>query len=310
MNHQRPFRFAVQPVSAQVDVLQDRGALRDAARQAEALGYDELFVPDHFGSADPFVAVMVAAEATTSLRVGTLVLNNEFHHPALVARTSATIDRLTGGRFILGCGTGYMQSEHNATGIELRPPGARVDRFAECMQSVRELLHTGTAQTDGRHVRLAIDALGVTPLQKLLPILIGGHGKRVVGVAARCADIFQFTGLTHGAGGIPSTGGFSLSDVALRARWLDEAAGDRSGQIERSVLVQATVVSDHADFNLIAKRSSVSDAVARETPFVLAGSVVQIVEKLERLRGQFGISHVVVRDTLGFAPVVAALTGK
>jgi probable F420-dependent oxidoreductase len=306
----RPFRFAVQPVSAQTDVLQHRHALREAAMQAESLGYEELYVPDHFGSVDPFVAVMVAAEATTTLRVGTLVLNNEFYQPAMLARSAATVDRLTDGRFILGCGTGYLQSEHDATGIELRTPGPRVDRFAECMGVVRSLLDDGTAHHAGDHVRVDIADLGPRPVQQRVPMLIGGHGPRVVGVAAQYADIFQFTGLKHGVGGIPNGGGFSLAEVIQRATWLDEMAGDRNDQIERSVLVQATVVADNVDFALIAKRFDGSEEVARETPFILAGSVGQIVEKLHQLRDLFGVSHYVVRDAAGFAEVVAALAGR
>ena len=90
----RPFRFALQGRN-----LGDREALVAAARQAESLGYEELFSFDHIGTVDPFIPLMVAAEATTRLRVGPLVLNNELHHPALLARTAATVDRLTGGRW-------------------------------------------------------------------------------------------------------------------------------------------------------------------------------------------------------------------
>ena len=93
----RPFRFALQGRN-----LGDRDSLVPDARQAESLGYDELFSFDHIGTVDPFLPLMVAAEATARLRVGPLVLNNEFHHPALLARTAATLDRLTGGRLVLG----------------------------------------------------------------------------------------------------------------------------------------------------------------------------------------------------------------
>ena len=108
----KPFRFAVQGRG-----FGDHGDVVAAARQAEALGYDEMFTFDHIGSVDPFIPLMVAAGATTALRVGPLVLNNEFHHPALMARTAATVDRLTGGRLVLGLGTGYTQSEHDAIGM-------------------------------------------------------------------------------------------------------------------------------------------------------------------------------------------------
>jgi hypothetical protein len=168
----RPFRFSVQQES-----FDDAAQVRAAARQIEALGYDEMFSYDHVGEVDPFVPLMVAAEATTNLRVGPLVLNNEFHHPALLARTAATVDRLTGGRLVLGMGTGYMQSEHDAIGLLLRGPGDRVSRFEESIVALRALLDHGSAALDGAYHHLAVDSLGVRPVQPRVPLLIGGHGK-------------------------------------------------------------------------------------------------------------------------------------
>jgi probable F420-dependent oxidoreductase len=302
-------------MSAQTKILQNHDVLAETARKAEALGYEELYVPDHFGSVDPFIAVMVAAEATTTLRVGTLVLNNEFHHTALLARTAATIDRHTGGRFILGCGTGYMQSEHDATGIPLRAPKERVDRFAESMAALRELLDVESATMLGEHVQITDAKLGVRPIQARLPILIGGHGRRVVGIAAKHADIYQFTGLIHGPGGAPGCGGFAMSEVVQRRDWLVEGAGDRIDDIERSTLVQYTSISDASnatgiDVTAMAAEFEISEDTFHETPFILAGSTEQIIDKLERLRAQLGISHIVVRDVEGFAPIVVALAGR
>lgn len=303
----RPFRFALQGRN-----LGDRDSLVPDARQAESLGYDELFSFDHIGTVDPFLPLMVAAEATARLRVGPLVLNNEFHHPALLARTAATLDRLTGGRLVLGLGTGYTQSEHDAIGLLLREPGARVTRFEESVIALRSLLDTGAAHIDGEHHHLAIDDLGVRPIQEHVPLLIGGHGKRVVGIAARHADIFQFTGLTQGEGGQPATGGFAIEDVRQRSRWLEEAAGDRLAQIEKSALVQLVDIGPDADDQIAAtaERFEIATDQVADTPFVLIGSVEQVVDKLERLRDNVGISHYVIRDAEGFAPVVAALAGR
>ena len=89
----RPFRFGVQ-----TGPFDDAVALRDFARMVETLGYDELFSFDHIGAVDPFLPLMVAAEATTRLRFGPLVINNELHNPALLARTAATFDALSNGR--------------------------------------------------------------------------------------------------------------------------------------------------------------------------------------------------------------------
>jgi probable F420-dependent oxidoreductase len=303
----RSFRFAVQ-----ARPLDDHDGLVLAARRIEALGYDELYSYDHVGTVDPFIPLVVAAEATTRLRVGPLVLNNELHHPALLARTAATVDRLTGGRLVLGLGTGYMQAEHDAIGMLLREPRARVDRFEESVIALRSLLDTGSVSLAGLHHHLAIDDLGIRPIQARVPLLIGGHGKRVVRIAARHADIFQFTGLTHGEGGEPSPGGFAIEAVRERAGWLTEAAGDRSTQIERSTLVQLVHIGNHAGArtDAAAEQFGIGRDLVEQTPFVLIGSVEEVVDKLQRLRLDIGISHVVVRDPEGFAPVVAALAGR
>jgi probable F420-dependent oxidoreductase len=303
----RPFRFALQ--GGPVD---DPAALQAHARTAEALGYDEWYSYDHIGAVDPFIPLVVAALATERLRVGPLVLNNEFHQPALLARTAATVDRSIGGRLVLGWGTGYMQSEHDAIGVELRAPGPRVLRLDESLAVVRSLLDTGAADHDGVHHHVHLDRLGVAPANSHVPFLIGGHGRRVVGVAARHADIFQFTGLHHGEGGVPHGGGFAIEHVEQRARWLSELAGGRDGAIERSILVQATHVGDDSTATLdrFAARFEMPVELLAATPFVLVGSVEQIVDELERRRERLGVSHVVVRDAEGFAPVVAALSGR
>ncbi len=306
----RPFRFAVQPLSKSVDILQDHAELVRIARAAEDLGYEELYVPDHCGSVDPFIAACVVAEATTTLRVGTLVLNNEFHHPAMLARTAATLDRLSGGRFILGCGTGYAEDEHDATGIELRRPKDRVTRFAECMASIRLLLDEGAAHVDGAHVTLAIDRLGVKPVQERVPLLIGGHGRRVVAIAGKHCDIFQFTGMEHGARGAIRPAGFDMAALTHRANWLAESAGPRIDSIERSALVQATHVGPAVDHGATAAEFKLDVDTVIESPFILQGSRAQIADKLHRCREQLGISHIVVRDVEGFAPVVADLAGR
>jgi probable F420-dependent oxidoreductase len=302
----RPFRFSVQ-----LREWADPGRLAEAARHVESLGYDEIFAFDHIGAVDPFAPLVVAAAATERLKVGPLVLNNELHHPALLARTAATVDRLTGGRLVLGWGTGYAADEHAAIGLELRPPGPRVTRFGECVQIVRDLLDTGASHRSGEHHTVAVDDLGIRPVQERVPILIGGFGRRVIGIAARYADIVQFTGLSDRPDGTMMVSGFALDAVADRARWLAEAAGARDAEIERSALVQLVHVGDGAPSRAeIAERFDVEEATVVDSPFVLAGSVAQLIDQLERVRERTGISHYTIRDADAFAPVRDALAGR
>ncbi len=302
----RPFRFGVQKMG-----FEDPAELTSFAQRVEALGYDELYSYDHFGADDPFAPLMVAALATERLRVGPLVINNEFHHPALLARTAASVDRMIGGRLVLGLGTGYDQAEHDSIGLTLRPPKQRVDRFGESLIVLRSLLDDGTCEIDGEHHHVAVTELESRPAQAHVPFLIGGHGRRVVALGGRYADIFQFTGLTHAEGGKPGPGGFALEQVIERSRRLTEAAGDRDDQIERSTLVQfAAVGSEAPSSDEVSSRFGLDAHAIDSTPFVLIGSVEQIVDKLEQLRQLIGISHVVVRDPDGFAPIVDQLRGR
>jgi len=303
----RPFRFAVQG-----GPLDDADALRRHARRVEGLGYEELFTMDHLGAVDPFLPLVVAAESTSMLRLGPLVVNNELHNPALLARTAATFDALSGGRSVLGMGTGYMRQEHDAASIELRPPGARVARLGESLHVLRELLDTGRSTFAGEHVTVAVDDLGVRPVQSSVPLLIGGHGRKVVALGAHFADIFQFTGLVHDPhSGLPNPGGFARDAVIERRDWLRAAAGERFDSIELSALVQMTHVGDGADGAAAtsAERIGCAPELVDGTPFLLFGSVAEVIDKLHGLRDELGITHFVVRDPDGFAPVVEALAG-
>ena len=313
---ERTYRFSIQG-----GPFGDPTALRAHARRVEDLGYAELFTSDHMGApgsggrtggmfvVDPFAPLIVAAEATTHLRFGPLVLNTELYNPALLDRTAATVDRLTSGRLVIGLGTGYSAAEHASIGTTIRAPGPRVSRFEETLTVLRSLLDTGAADHDGEHESIHVDDLGVTPTQPRVPFLVGGHGRRVVGLAGQHADVFQFTGLTHGKDGAPSAGGFALEDLLERSAWLEEAAGPRNEAIERSALVQfASCGADAPLAEELASRFGVDASIIDDTPFVLAGSVEQIVDKIERLRERLGITHYVVRDHEGFAPVVEALT--
>ena len=308
----RQFRFAIQ-----TGPLHDAQQLRTRAKEIEALGYEELYSSDHIGTAfglnsvDPFTALVIAAEATTTLRVGPLVLNNEFHQPALLARTDISVDQMTQGRLVLGLGTGYAQVEHDSIGMRLLPPGPRVTRFGESLTVLRELCDQGSCTFAGEHHQIDMPDLGIRPVQDHIPFLVGGHGRRVVTLAGHHADIFQYTGLTHGGDGTPSGGGFAIEKVRERARWLADSAGDRDRDIERSVLVQRTAVGAEAHAETLANERLRQYAdILDETPFMLSGTLEQLIDKIERLRDELLISHFVVRDAEGFAPVVEALAGN
>ena len=115
MNKPRPFRFGVS-----VHGSKSRAEWRGIARHAEALGYSTLLIPDHLGDQlSPIPALVAAADATSTLRVGSLVFDNDFRHPVMLAKEAATLDVLSEGRLELGLGAGWLKPEYERSGMPL-----------------------------------------------------------------------------------------------------------------------------------------------------------------------------------------------
>ncbi len=150
LRHVPPFRFGVQLSRAP-----SGHAWRDLARRIEGLGYSTLFLPDHFEDQfGPLVALTVAAEATSTLRVGSLVFGNDYRHPVVLAKEIATLDFLSEGRVEFGLGAGWMTTDYEQAGIEEDPPSVRIDRMAESLAVMKALWSTGTCTFDGKHYRI------------------------------------------------------------------------------------------------------------------------------------------------------------
>jgi probable F420-dependent oxidoreductase len=308
----RPFRFGVSVWTAG-----SREEWRAKARRAEELGYSTLLVPDHLAAIfPPLVPLISAAEATTRLRVGTLVLNNDFRHPVLVAREAATIDLLTDGRLELGIGAGHMRSEYEQAGIPLDPAGTRIDRLTESVAIIKGLLAGETVTFSGQHYRVAGHTGHPTPVQQPHPpLLIGGNNRRVLELAGREADIVGFTGFGQTAAGTIKLSAFTSAGTAERIGWVREAAGDRFDQLELNALVQSVIITDD-------RRAAAEEATQRlpgltpeeilDGPYLLIGTVDQIVGDLLARREQLGISYYVVFEPAmeALAPVVERLAGK
>ena len=136
----RPFRFGVLGESAR-----SAAELLNAARRAEIAGYATFLIRDHFieeplgHQLAPIAALATVAAATKTLRVGSLVICNDYRHPVVLAKDVATLDVLSGGRFELGLGAGFSRPEYEAAGLPYDPPGVRVGRFAEALQVFKGL---------------------------------------------------------------------------------------------------------------------------------------------------------------------------
>jgi probable F420-dependent oxidoreductase len=309
----RPFRFGVSARSAG-----SRAEWADKARKVEDLGYAVLTVPDHLAGVFPaFPALVSAADATTHLRVGTFVLNNDLRHPVLVAREAATVDLLTDGRLELGFGAGHMKAEYDQAGLGFDAGDTRVERLAEAVTIVKALLRDDQATFAGRHYRVTGHAIHPRPIQQPHPpILIGGHARRLLSLAATEADIVGLTGIIFRQGGAqPDPSGFRPADVDARVRLVRAAAGDRFARLELNALVQRVVVTDErrsAAAELAGRWPSLRPEEILESPYVLIGTVDQLVEALQARRERWGFSYYVVFEPSveAFAPVVARLTGR
>src|SRR5882672_932529 len=241
----RSFRFGVNVWHAR-----SRAEWVEKARKIEDLGYDTLTMPDHLTDLiAPMPALVSAAEATKSLRVGTNVLNNDLRHPVLVAREAAAVDLLTDGRLQLGLGAGSIRSEYDQTGLGFDRGGVRVERLAEAVAIIKGLLKGEEVTFAGRHYRVTGHTIAPLPIQRPHPpILIGGNGPRLLSLAAREADIVGFSGITFRRGGAapPDLSGWRVSIVDERVRLVREAAGaERYERLELSALVQRVVVTDN-----------------------------------------------------------------
>jgi|SRR5882672_3715482 len=307
-----PFRFGVNMRTAP-----SGAAWAETARRAEALGYSTLTVPDHFTEIfSPMPAIVAAAAATTRLRVGTLVLNNDFRHPVLLAREAALVDLLTDGRLQLGLGAGYMKSEYEQAGLPFDRGGVRVARLAEAVTILKGLLRGDTVTFEGHHYHVTGHAIHPRPRQQPHPpILIGGNGRHILALAACEADIVALTGLTFSQGGTGRDfSGFTAAGTDERLRWIAEVATERLDRLELNALIQRVIVTDaraKAAEELARQWTSLTAADILESPFVMLGTVDEIVAALHRRRERWGISYYVVMEPAleTFAPIVARLAG-
>ena len=312
MSRDRRFRFGAQ--------LSFAGAGEEwvaKARRVEELGYSTLSVPDHFDDQlAPFPALTAAAAATTTLRVGTLVLGNDYRHPLLTAKEAATVDVLSGGRLELGMGAGWLRSDYDQSGIALDRPGVRIDRLEEGLAVVKGLLAGGKFSFSGTYYTVSGHPGTPPPVQRPRPpILVGGGGRRILALAGREADIVSVNfDLRSGAIGTQVGATATAGATAEKLRCVREAAGDRFDDIELSHTAYLSMVTEDRDAVAggLGSGFGLDAAQVLGMPNFLIGTVVQIADELERRQDELGFSYVVVGGECyeAMAPVVARLAGR
>jgi probable F420-dependent oxidoreductase len=315
----RPFRFGVIG-----EAITSREGLLGEARRAEALGYSTLllrdhFVPEPFGhQLAPMVALTAAAGATRTLRVGSLVLDNDYRHPVVLAKEVATLDLLSEGRFELGIGAGWLRDEYQRAGVPFDDPAVRVGRLEESLQVLKGLLSEPALTFKGEHYTVEGIAGFPTPVQRPHPpILVGAGGRRMLGIAGREADVVGILPRALPEGTISGElSERSPAAVARKVDWVREAAGPRSRTVELSMVLAVALDPDH---RRAAERFAVEHgwgAAAGELvlrmPSVAAGPAARVAEELQARRELYGFSYLVVADgdMEAFAPVVERLAGS
>ena len=305
-----PFRFAVQQGSAR-----SGEAWATTARRAESIGYDVLVMPDHLGQQlSPFAALAAAAAATTHLRIGAFVFANDYRHPLILARETATLDFLSGGRFEMGLGAGWMTTDYRQLGMTYEPAPRRIDRLEEAIPLIKRLLAGETVTHNGTHYQLDRASTGVPPVQKPRPPLaIGGGGPRMLRLAVREAEI---VGLVPGfdAHGRPHFRQATETATAEKVALIREAAGDRFDRLELNLWLgdAALVGSGNSLLGSVAAAARWAPTAVYGSPYVLYGTLASVREKLLRRRDKLGISYYTVPSHAmeSMAPLVGALAGK
>jgi probable F420-dependent oxidoreductase len=305
----RPFRFGAKATTAN-----SGKEWADLARKAEGLGYSTFQIDDHFPKQfSPVPAVTAALCATTNLQVGTLVAGVDFRNPVVFAKEAATMDLLSDGRFIMGIGAGWMKEDYAIAGIEQADANTRIERLEEAIDIFRGLWGPDKFSYAGKHYRVA-EVDGKPKPVRNIPILIGGGGEKVLGLAGRKADIVGVNPKIVARGINPRSMATAAADVVdEKIRFIKAGAGDRFDDIELALQVFVTVVTD--DPQSVAEKFAPAFGLTPEifltAPYFQVGSVAQITENLQGLRERWGINYIAFQAdaTDAMAPVVAELSG-
>jgi probable F420-dependent oxidoreductase len=285
----RGFRFAVL-----VKGVLDRDAWHEKARRVESLGYSALVAPDH---ATPhhlasIPAMMAATEVTTTLRVSSLVMGNDFRNPMMLAKEAATIDVLSGGRYELALGTGWYPADYEMLGIELDSGADRVSRLAEAVALIKRLWTEDNVDENGRWYRARNATVRPRPIQRPHPpILIGGRGRKLLELAGRAADIVSIQA------------GSTAQELDALIAVVRGTAGDRFPQIELNATCDIAVTNGST------RDGEVGANADGDNPLVLHGSLDSLRQQLLERRDRFGLTYYVLpeQEMEAFAPLAREL---
>ncbi len=295
MSH--PFRFGVQVGELPADRWQD------AVRRIESQGYSTIFLPDHFSKQwDPTTALAGIATATETLRVGSLVYDVDYRHPVIFAKAAATLHLMSGGRHEFGIGAGWMETDYVEAGLPYDPPGVRISRLEEALQIILSMWESKRTSFEGEYYTIREIAQAANLGDAGRPsILIGGGGKRLLGLAGRYADIVGINPkLVEGRVTADTPADSAPERVREKIRWVREGA-EKAGRdpdaIELNSLTFVTAITDDPGRlrESLAKGSGMTVEQVADCPLFLTGSASEIRDRLQRRREETGISYIVIQ---------------
>lgn len=318
MTGQRAFRFGVI-----CEHMQSAEEWITRARQAEDFGYATFLIRDHFikepfgDQLAPLIALMAAADATSTLRVGSLVLDNDYRHPVMLAKEAATLDILSGGRLEPGLGAGWLRSEYEQAGMTFDGAGVRVSRLEESIHIIKGLFSGQPLTYTGDYYRIEnLNSFPISVQRPHPPLLIGAGSRRMLALAGREANIVGILPRALPNGTISEEITERLPEtMAQKVEWVRQAAGERFQEVELSMVISPVFTNQQRQsaeqFALTRGWSGITAEAVLDMPSTFIGTPDQIVEEMLKRREQYGFSYFVVSDAdmAAFAPVVDRLAG-
>jgi probable F420-dependent oxidoreductase len=292
-----PFRFGVQCSSLPADGFAAR------VQRIEALGYSTLFCPDHFSPQwDPTVLLAAAAAVTTRLRVGALVYGVDYRHPVIYAKQAAALHLLSRGRHEFGLGAGWMETDYVQAGIAYDSPGTRIERLEETLKIALGMWIGEGFSFSGKHYTIReVPQAAKLPAGERPQILVGGGGKRLLGVAGRYADIVGINpSLPEGKITATTPADLAPERVREKVSWV-RAAAEKAGRdfdaIELQSLSFVVAITDQPQGlrEALARQSGMTVDEVADCPIFLTGSAAEIQDRIAKRREQTGISYLVIQ---------------
>jgi probable F420-dependent oxidoreductase len=284
------------------------------AKRLEDIGYATLSMPDHMvgGAWSSMPALAAAAAITTRLRVGNLVVANDFRNPVVLARELATLDVISTGRVEIGLGAGWFDRDYHSIGIPFDRGRIRVARLAEAVVLMKRLFTEDEVTFKGTYYRTTRSECRPKPVQQPRPpFLMAAGGPQILELAGREADIVAV--IPPGAGvRPPAPDDVAAAGVRRQLEIVRDAAGSRFDEIELSCFLDVTLTEDRNEaIAELTEKGKVDPAVLGSSVYRGIGTLDQIREHIVRVRRETGITYFCLRgphvEELG--PVVRDLTG-